>query len=191
MVEVALPNADIPMLLGNNIFKPLGAHIEIFSSVNGILKLADREIAMKETVGRHYTIKVSDLGKVSNFYVESSVLCASNSSKQVKCAVCGNTFQNKNDLNMHVKEHGQSFKCSICSYDFKDRDCLQHHMKSGGCNLDKVNIKSILKNNKKDTMESEVSLEHLVTDLNTQLNGKPSKQEKKLINTMKSQCNFE
>ena len=42
MVEVALVNADILMLLGNNIFKPLGAHIDIFSSGNVILKLADR-----------------------------------------------------------------------------------------------------------------------------------------------------
>ena len=35
--EVAIVNAKIPMLLGNNIFKPLEAEIKIFDSGNGVL----------------------------------------------------------------------------------------------------------------------------------------------------------
>ena len=50
-VEVAIVDADIPMLLGNNIFKPLGAVIKIFKYGNGALILSDVELPLKETKG--------------------------------------------------------------------------------------------------------------------------------------------
>ena len=62
--EISIVQANIPMLLGNNILKPLGAEIKLFSSGNGILKLKNTEIALKETSGGHYTIRVADLGKL-------------------------------------------------------------------------------------------------------------------------------
>ena len=65
MAEVAIVDAKIPMLLGNNIFKPLGAKFELFPTGNGMLELADTKIEMKEAAGGHYTIKVSDLGKIN------------------------------------------------------------------------------------------------------------------------------
>ena len=61
-VEVALVKAKIPMLLGNNVLKPLKAQINLFPG-GGRLVLDGKEIQMKETNGGHYAIKVSDLGK--------------------------------------------------------------------------------------------------------------------------------
>ena len=43
-IEVAIVKADIPMLLGNNLFKPLGAVIIIFPTGNGTLILDNVEI---------------------------------------------------------------------------------------------------------------------------------------------------
>jgi hypothetical protein len=63
-VEVALVQAEIPMLLGNNILKPLGAEIKLFPEGNGILKLKNTTIPMRETSGGHFTIGVADLGKL-------------------------------------------------------------------------------------------------------------------------------
>ena len=48
-VEVAIVDAKIPMLLGNNILKPLGVLIKLFSAGNGILMLKETEIKLKET----------------------------------------------------------------------------------------------------------------------------------------------
>ena len=64
IAEVAIAEADIPMLLGNNILKPLEAEIKLFSSGNGFLKLNDSKLNMKETPGGHYTVKVADLGNL-------------------------------------------------------------------------------------------------------------------------------
>ena len=45
-VEIALVQARIPMLLGNNILKPLGAKIDLFPGGNGMLRLKNVEIPM-------------------------------------------------------------------------------------------------------------------------------------------------
>ena len=39
------------MLLGNNILKPLGAQITLFSTGNGLVKIKEEEIVLKETAG--------------------------------------------------------------------------------------------------------------------------------------------
>ena len=70
-VDIAIVKADIPMLLGNNILKPLEAEIKLFSSGNGVVVLDEEEIDMKETAAGHYTVDVSDLGKLC--YLESTV----------------------------------------------------------------------------------------------------------------------
>ena len=46
LAEVASVQADIPMLLGNNIFKPLGAKFKLFPEGDGFLKLQDVWISM-------------------------------------------------------------------------------------------------------------------------------------------------
>ena len=66
--EVSIVNAEIPMLLGNNILKPLKAEILLG---NGVLKLNGTALKLTETAGGHYTIKVSDLGKVFRFFVRT------------------------------------------------------------------------------------------------------------------------
>ena len=63
-VEVAIVEANIPMLLGNNFLKPLGAVIEVFPTGNGVVTLGDVEIPLKETTGGHSIIKVTDIGKL-------------------------------------------------------------------------------------------------------------------------------
>ena len=59
-VDVAVVNAKIPMLLGNNVLKPLEAAIKLYSKKkggNGMLTLDETEIELEETIGGHYTIK--------------------------------------------------------------------------------------------------------------------------------------
>ena len=97
-VEVAIVDADIPMLLGNNIFKPLGAMIKIFSSGNGILVLGDVEIPLKETKGGHYVLKVTNLGKLCQ-KIERDVLLVL---KEHKCDQCDDSFDRKRDLSHHT-----------------------------------------------------------------------------------------
>ena len=63
-VTVSIVKANIPMLHGNNILKPSGAQIKLLKAGNGILKVKNVEIKMRETKGGHYTIEVSDLGKL-------------------------------------------------------------------------------------------------------------------------------
>ena len=127
--EVALVQADIPMLLGNNIFKPLGAEFKLFPEGDGILKLQDTEIQMKETTGGHYTVKVSDLGKVCAT-VKSSVFC-SESSEQYGCGKCGKKFRTQHSLKEHMqREHRASIPktCKKCEKDFCSGHNLKIHM---------------------------------------------------------------
>ena len=66
-VEVSIVQAKIPMLLGNNILKPLGAK-------------------MTETSGGHYTINVSDLGKFDG-PKEDQMFCTKTEQKSQKYAL--------------------------------------------------------------------------------------------------------
>ena len=52
-VTIAIVDANIPMLLGNNIMKPLEAKIELFWTGNGVLVLDEEEIELQETGGGH------------------------------------------------------------------------------------------------------------------------------------------
>jgi hypothetical protein len=68
-VEVAIVDADIPMLLGNNILKPLEAEIKLFREGHGMIKLGDVKLDMTETKGGHYTVKVQELSKLNNIEI--------------------------------------------------------------------------------------------------------------------------
>ena len=46
-VDVAIVGANIPMLLGNNILKPLEAEIKLFASGNGVVKLGEVKLNMR------------------------------------------------------------------------------------------------------------------------------------------------
>ena len=85
-VEVSIVQAKIPMLLGNNILKPLGAKIQLFPSGNGIMKLQDTVLKMTETSGGHYTINVSDLGKFDG-PKEDQMFCTKTEQKSQKYAL--------------------------------------------------------------------------------------------------------
>ena len=100
--EISIVKANIPMLLGNNILKPMGAEFKLFTSGNGILKLGNTEIPMNETSGGHYTIKVSDLGKLSDFSNQSPTFCSDKESDNIsliRCETCENKFYDRNVLN--------------------------------------------------------------------------------------------
>ena len=101
------------MLLGNNILKPMEAEIKLLSSGNGLLKLKEAVLDLKETPGRHYTIGVEDLGNLSDNVVYLSL--------NVTCEVCETTFKTEANLQNHeTTQHGrnQPFSCDICRNTF-------------------------------------------------------------------------
>ena len=122
VAEVAIVEADIPMLLGNNIMKPLEAEIKLFSSGGGVLKLTDFEVAMKETSGGHYTVKVRDLGNIK----DDPILV----SGYLTCEVCGFNAKSEKYLDQHmVSEHTTpSFACKGCEFTAKNEIELENHI---------------------------------------------------------------
>ena len=85
IAEVAVVNADIPMLLGNNFFKPLGAQFKLFETGNGVLNLKNIEIDLKETSGGHYTLKASDLRKLCGTAKKSQDMVVPEGVQYFKC----------------------------------------------------------------------------------------------------------
>ena len=49
-IDIAIVDADIPMLLGNNLLKPLEAQINLFKGGNGNIKLGDVKLDMRKHV---------------------------------------------------------------------------------------------------------------------------------------------
>ena len=200
VAEVAIVEAKIPMLLGNNIFKPLEAEIKLFSTGNGVLRLQDVDIALKETSGGHYTVKVSDIANLcSNVFLLS---------KHLKCELCDFTAENRTELKRHMdKNHERSkpggrFKCKGCDFNAKNEIDLEKHIldkhwdkqfkceecgfttsyvKDYNVHIDlkhgakcEENVHPALKNNisaKDDTDKEDICFEEIVKDLNTLLNG--------------------
>ena len=115
-VNVAIVDAKIPMLLGNNILKPFEAEIKLFSTGHGVLVLEDEEFELEETETGHYVVDVSDLGK----------LCRMRRCKS--CKICGYKCESKKSLNLHIeKEHGVTnqtsncFECKVCGKMYRSR----------------------------------------------------------------------
>ena len=109
-VEIAIVDAEIPMLLGNNILKPLEAEIKLFASGDGIVKLGEVEMEMKETVGGHYTLNVQDLSKLCAS-VDASSYC---NKKVFNCRECAKTFESEVTLMDHRRSmHEQNIPGSI------------------------------------------------------------------------------
>ena len=130
-VDVSIVQAHIPMLLGNNILKPLEAEIKLFSSGNGILVLEDEEIKLKESRAGHYLVDVSDLGKLC--YLQSD-------EKEVhtfQCEICENVVKSANGLSLHMqKEHVDQIRKDIegelCMDKIQtDLNTLMHSVPSG------------------------------------------------------------
>ena len=122
IAEVAIVQADIPMLLGNNILKPLEAELKLFSTGNGVLKLKDAETKMRETSGGHYTVKVADLSNLSDATIYFS--------NRVNCNICEYSFKTNDDLRKHnVKQHRgkSSVTCEVCEKYFKSNEELKKH----------------------------------------------------------------
>ena len=151
-VTIAVVDAKIPMLLGNNILKPLEAEIKLFSSGNGVLVLKDEEIELVETGAGHYTIKVSDLGKLCRLpkYFEceecdlefESITNLKNHTKTeheainrvsncFECNECGKEYKSKTGWSIHMEmKHraNQRFECKVCDEIFKSSKGLCGHM---------------------------------------------------------------
>ena len=170
-VEVALVQADIPMLLGNNILKPFGAEIKLFPKGNdGILKLEETEIVMRGTSGGHFAVKSADLAKLCGNFPKDEV-------NWICCEECGERFQIKNDLSNHMAEkHGHICQdeetCNFCEKGFIKTESMQY-------------LASALKNkNPKDGQEK--CANKVMTDLNTLVNGSKVKRERQIIETMKN-----
>ena len=124
--DVAIVDANIPMLLGNNILKLLEAQINLLASGNGTIKLHESEILLKETAGGHFTLKVAAIGKLcangkeltDNFHCE----------KVYTCEVCGNTSSSNDGLEEHKEIAHSQLHCNNCDNNFFDRDCFNYHM---------------------------------------------------------------
>ena len=113
-VTVAIVDAKIPMLLGNNILKPLEAKIELFSTGNGVVVLEDEEIDLEETGAGHYTVRVSDLGKLCKMPTAFD------------CFDCELEFRSRTDLKRHMDRkhvgmdtYSSTLKCKDCDKNFK------------------------------------------------------------------------
>ena len=182
------------MLLGNNILKPLGATIKLLKAGNGILKVKDVEIKMTETKGGHYTIQVSDLGKLG---VRSASKSLQRKPKETfpasyQCDVCDKCFWEDDALREHRKTlHVANNHCYSCGYSMKNKSDLKKHKETlhglSQGTLKETKLKSALKNRStgSDTVNTSNCSEKVVTDLNTLINGKPSKKESKIINILK------
>ena len=130
-VTVAIVDARIPMLLGNNILKPMEAKIKLFSAGNGgngILMLEDEELELIETKAGHYTVKVSDLGKLCKKPVETQnifeckrcekvvkgedTLGRHNENAHEKCDDSENLLNNRRESDLHIERiHGNCKNC--------------------------------------------------------------------------------
>ena len=189
-VDVAVVNAKIPMLLGNNVLKPLEAAIKLYSKQNGgngVLTLEETKIELEETIGGHYTIKVADLAKLCGKTHEFSSYCVSKK-KGADCENCGKVFETDGRLQIHTLEmHESQFKCKVCKKRFFNKDSFKYHINEAQCTYGMKVMKPMLKNGKekKDDMMEEMDLDQIVTALNTQLNGSTSRREKKLIRLVK------
>ena len=189
-VDVAVVNAKIPMLLGNNVLKPLEAAIKLYSKKkggNGMLTLDETEIELEETIGGHYTIKVADLAKLCGKTQEFSNYCVSKK-KGADCENCGKVFETDEKLQNHtLKMHESQFKCKVCEKRFFNKDSYKYHINEAQCTHGLKVMRPMLKNReaKKDDMEEEMDFDQIVTALNTQLNGSASRREKKLIRLVK------
>ena len=114
-VEVALVKARIPMLLGNNILKPLGAKIELFPEGNGVLNMKDVKIPLRETSGGHYTIRVADLGELCDCSTE--VKLGSN------CTKCGKSFEKNKELQYHMDSAHEHNHCNYNEGNVCSKNC--------------------------------------------------------------------
>ena len=230
-VTVAIVDARIPMLLGNNILKPLEAEIKLFNvgnGGNGILILEDEEIDLKETNAGHYEVKVSDLGKLCRLPARME------KHDTFECKSCDKAFKQSGNVSLHTeKKHEEckqcrlpaemekhnTFDCKCCDKVFKQsgNESLHTEKKHEECSScenmlqTKTNLgthierkhgdkdqKSIMKvvkeNDAKRTyrevikdIDGEISIEKIVTDLNTLRNtGSPSSRDKKMIKIMNS-----
>ena len=154
-IEVAMVDADIPMLLGNNIFKPLGAVIITYPTGHGTLILDNVEIPLKETKGGHYVLKVSNLAKLCKKSHEKVAFVL----KKDKCEECDECFEISHDVKKHIVS-----------------------MQGGKTNVAKPALKKCQKDGKK---EHRKCLHEIITDLNSHHNGSKSDREKKLIEIVK------
>ena len=197
LVTVAIVKANIPMLLGNNILKPLGAEIKLLKAGNGILTLNNVEIKLRETRGGHYIIKVGDLGKLnvradSETFKRSRVKEAFHQDSD-QCDVCDNLSMENDALQTHKETvHVANNHCNKCGYSMKNSSDLKRHKETvhgvseGASNTKERKLKSALKNNTCSKVNHRSNTSDKVdTDLNTLINGKPSKRELKMINIMK------
>ena len=154
---VAIVDAKIPMLLGNNILKPHEAEIKLYSTGGGVLVLKDEEMALVETDAGHYTIKVSDLGKLckmpecfecklcdSEFSTKDSLKTHMGSQHEesvdrvssFECKLCGKMYKSSTGRSIHMeRKHGaldmvlyQTYSCEKCEDIFKSKSGLKYHL---------------------------------------------------------------
>ena len=179
--DISIVDADIPMLLGNNILKPLEAKIQLFKTGNGILKLNGTELDLRETSGGHYNIKVSDLGRLCVSPSRDAFLCKRGS--QILCDECDKTFENEKSLENHMHaQHGIIIPRKddeVCENKLKNKTLKGNTRKSAF-------RKKQPQNKQCSEQKHNTCLHSITTELNTLLNGAKEGQERKLVLAMKN-----
>ena len=187
--EVSVVDANIPMLLGNNILKPLAAEIKLIETGNGNLKLRDAMIPLQETVGGHYTVKVSSLAKLCPTQKSDVYSCARKVGQKFPCYICEKEFQSRKDLTHHmVTVHGDETcnGCTVCDKNFNIQSKFANHERTD--HDDNVLLKTALKDNVKthDKQVQKLSVDKVLTDFNTLMNGARTERDRLIVQTMKN-----
>ena len=181
--EMSVVDADIPMLLGNNILKPLEAKIQLFKTGNGVLQLNKTELELKETSNGHYTVKVSDLGKLCMNSTTDSFLCIHRNEQEITCAECDTTFRKKRNLDSHKPTYHEQTRPlqqrEECANDFQAETVQRSTTKSSF-------KKTQPQKQQAQKQKHNPCLHTINTELNTLMNGAKEGQERKLILALKN-----
>ena len=126
---------------------------------------------MNETAAGHYTVYVSDLGKLC--YLQTDA---------VDFELCDDNFESENVLNHHIStDHGDNHVCQMQTSPLRSQKPAKSVLKPKKENNSRLTHEEIVKE-----IEGELSIHKIERDLNTLMNRSPSKREKKMIKVIRN-----
>ena len=103
-------------------------------------------------------------------------------SSAFECELCGDDFRSKDDVNPHMrKEHGNNYDIIMQSKSVEGKEPAQSAMKATKEDNSRKTYEEIV-----GEIEGDLSIEKIVTDLNTLMNSSPTKREKRMIKVMRN-----
>ena len=119
---------------------------------------------MKETIGGHYIVKVTDLGKLCEKFKKKTTFCATTVHK---CKECNQQFESNSDYENHRLYNHRENKSGY------NKSAMMIRQKDGNTSSEIFQRDGIVPN--------KTCLHKVETDLNTIQNGSKSRNEKRLI----------